>query len=166
MIRKKYIKNSKGLVRGLTTDYLNLEKPLVNENYDINIQNSNMDKIDLECKKINKKIDETKTELLEEIKDLQESLDDINLNASNINYDNSKSDLESSNVQDAIEEVNYTLRQKTSNIISDINKINFELKINNYTTSENMKYVFVDDIESESDVILSEGMFNGGKVHI
>ena len=166
MIRKKYIKNSKGLVRGLTTDYLNLEKPLVNENYDINIQNSNMDKIDLECKKINKKIDETKTELLEEIKDLQESLDDINLNASNINYDNSKSDLESSNVQDAIEEVNYTLRQKTSNIISDINKINFELKINNYVTSENTKCVFVDTFDSEDSILLTEGKFEEGKIYI
>ena len=70
------------------------------------------------------------------------------------------------NILNKISDLENLILNKTSNIISDINKINFELKINNYTTSENMKYVFVDDIESESDVILSEGMFNGGKVHI
>ena len=43
---KKYIKNSKGVVSAITTDNLQLEKPLANENYDIGIHNRNMDKID------------------------------------------------------------------------------------------------------------------------
>lgn len=43
---KKYIKNSKGVVSAITTDNLQLEKPLVNENYDIEVFNRNMDKID------------------------------------------------------------------------------------------------------------------------
>ncbi len=43
---KKYLKNEKGIVRAVTTDNLQLEKPLLNENYDIDVHNRNMDKID------------------------------------------------------------------------------------------------------------------------
>ena len=43
---KKYLKNSEGTVRAITSDNLGLEKPLVNENYDIEVHNRNMDKID------------------------------------------------------------------------------------------------------------------------
>ena len=43
---KKYLKNEKGIVRAITTDSLQLEKPLLNENYDIEVHNRNMDKID------------------------------------------------------------------------------------------------------------------------
>ena len=42
----KYLKNSEGIVRAITTDNLQLEKPLLNENYDIEVHNRNMDKID------------------------------------------------------------------------------------------------------------------------
>ena len=42
----KYLKNSEGIVRAVTTDNLQLEKPLLNENYDIEVHNRNMDKID------------------------------------------------------------------------------------------------------------------------
>ena len=42
---KRYIKE-KGLVRAVTTNNLNLEKPLSNENYDVEVYNRNMDKID------------------------------------------------------------------------------------------------------------------------
>ena len=43
---KKYIKNENGTVRAITSDNLQLEKPLLNENYDIEVHNRNMDKID------------------------------------------------------------------------------------------------------------------------
>ena len=43
---KKYLKNENGIVRAITSDNLGLEKPLVNENYDIEVHNRNMDKID------------------------------------------------------------------------------------------------------------------------
>ena len=42
----KYLKNEKGIVKSITTDNLQLEKPLLNENYDIEVHNRNMDKID------------------------------------------------------------------------------------------------------------------------
>lgn len=44
---KKYLKNEKGIVRAITSDNLGLEKPLANENYDIEVHNRNMDKIDI-----------------------------------------------------------------------------------------------------------------------
>ena len=43
---KRYLKNEKGVVRAVTTDNLQLEKPLLNENYDIEVHNRNMEKID------------------------------------------------------------------------------------------------------------------------
>ena len=43
---KRYIKNSEGIVSAVTTENLQLEKPLINENYDIEVHNRNMDKID------------------------------------------------------------------------------------------------------------------------
>ena len=43
---KKYLKNENGIVRAVTSDNLGLEKPLANENYDIEVHNRNMDKID------------------------------------------------------------------------------------------------------------------------
>ena len=54
---KKYIKNSKGVVSAITTDNLQLEKPLVNENYDIDVHNRNMDKIDKAIQETKGKID-------------------------------------------------------------------------------------------------------------
>ena len=49
---KKYIKNSNGVTMSVTTDTLGLEKPLLNENYDIDVHNRNMDKIDEDLKPI------------------------------------------------------------------------------------------------------------------
>ena len=46
MAKKKYIKDSKGATVSVTTDTLGLEKPLLNENYDIDVHNRNMDNID------------------------------------------------------------------------------------------------------------------------
>ena len=54
---KKYLKNEKGIVRAITTDNLQLEKPLLNENYDINIHNRNMDKIDSAIQEVKGKVD-------------------------------------------------------------------------------------------------------------
>ena len=53
---KKYIKE-KGIVRAVTTDNLQLEKPLLNENYDIEAHNRNMDKIDSAIQEVKGKID-------------------------------------------------------------------------------------------------------------
>ena len=49
---KRYLKNEKGIVRSVTTDNLQLEKPLLNENYDIEVHNRNMDKIDVAIQEV------------------------------------------------------------------------------------------------------------------
>lgn len=54
---KKYLKNEKGIVRAVTTDNLQLEKPLLNENYDIDVHNRNMDKIDNAIQEVKGKVD-------------------------------------------------------------------------------------------------------------
>ena len=54
---KRYLKNEKGIVRAITSDNLQLEKPLVNENYDIEVHNRNMDKIDSAIQEVKGKID-------------------------------------------------------------------------------------------------------------
>ena len=54
---KKYIKNENGTVRAITSDNLQLEKPLLNENYDIEVHNRNMDKIDSAIQEVKGKID-------------------------------------------------------------------------------------------------------------
>ena len=53
----KYLKNSEGIVRAVTSDNLQLEKPLLNENYDIEVHNRNMDKIDSAIQEVKGKID-------------------------------------------------------------------------------------------------------------
>ncbi|WP_195238684.1 hypothetical protein [Romboutsia sp. 1001285H_161024_C4] len=52
MAKKKYIKDENGKVRALSTSELGLEKPLGNENYDVNVFNRNMDKVDSAIKKV------------------------------------------------------------------------------------------------------------------
>ena len=54
---KKYLKNVSGTVRAVTSDNLQLEKPLLNENYDIEVHNRNMDKIDSAIQEVKGKID-------------------------------------------------------------------------------------------------------------
>ena len=54
---KKYLKNEKGIIRAVTSDNLQLEKPLLNENYDIEVHNRNMDKIDSAIQEVKGKID-------------------------------------------------------------------------------------------------------------
>ena len=53
----KFLKNSEGIVRAITSDNLQLEKPLLNENYDIEVHNRNMDKIDNAIQEVKGKVD-------------------------------------------------------------------------------------------------------------
>ena len=62
MAKRKYVKEN-NLVKAINTDSLELQKPLVNEYYDINVHNSNMDKIDLAIKQNKNNISENKTSI-------------------------------------------------------------------------------------------------------
>ena len=60
---KRYLKNEKGIVRAVTTDNLQLEKPLLNENYDIEVHNRNMDKIDVAIQEVKGSLNELYSEV-------------------------------------------------------------------------------------------------------
>ena len=86
----KYLKNEKGIVRAITTDNLQLEKPLLNENYDIEVHNRNMDKID------------------NAIQEVKGQVDGLELTAQRVSISDSTNVFEATNVEDAL------LENKTS----------------------------------------------------
>ena len=87
---KKYIKNEKGIIRAITSDNLQLEKPLLNENYDIEVHNRNMDKIDSAIQEVKGKVD------------------GLELTAQRVSIADSTNKFEATNVEDAL------LENKTS----------------------------------------------------
>ena len=93
---KKYLKNENGLVRAVTTEVLELEKPLVNEFYDINVFNNNMDKI-------------------------EKALKNTSSSAEGTSFDNSDNGMTATNVQDAIEE-NKTSILSLQELVGEANK--------------------------------------------
>ena len=96
---KKYLKNEKGIVRAITSDNLQLEKPLVNENYDIEVHYRNMDKIDSAIQEVKGKID------------------GLELVASNVKMD------DGSNVEEAITNLQTELNGNVSTLENNINAI-------------------------------------------
>ena len=87
---RKYLKDNNGIVRAITTDNLQLEKPLLNENYDIEVHNRNMDKID------------------SAIKEVKGQVDGLELTAQRVSIADSTNVFEATNVEDAL------LENKTS----------------------------------------------------
>lgn len=101
MASKKYIKDERGITRAITTPNLGLEKPLTNENYDVNVFNGNMDKVDKGIKDVkdiaNSKAAANHTHNASDI-------NGISTNAKGTSFDNSTNGMAATNVQDAIEE--------------------------------------------------------------
>ena len=95
----KYLKNSEGTVRAITTNSLQLEKPLGNENYDIEVHNRNMDKIDSAIQEVKGKID------------------GLELVASNVVMN------DGSDVEDAITNLQTELNGNVSTLENNINEI-------------------------------------------
>jgi len=87
---RKYLKDNNGIVRAITTDNLQLEKPLLNENYDIEVHNRNMDKID------------------NAIQEVKGQVDGLELTAQRVSISDSTNVFEATNVEDAL------LENKTS----------------------------------------------------
>lgn len=54
---EKFIMNEGGIVTYVTTSNLQLEKPLISDNYDINVHNRNMDKIDTAINEVKGQVD-------------------------------------------------------------------------------------------------------------
>ena len=87
---RKYLKDNNGIVRAITSNNLQLEKPLLNENYDIEVHNRNMDKID------------------NAIQEVKGQVDGLELTAQRVSISDSTNVFEATNVEDAL------LENKTS----------------------------------------------------
>ena len=108
----KYLKNSEGIVRAITSDNLQLEKPLLNENYDIEVHNRNMDKID------------------NAIQEVKGKVDGLELTAERVSIADPTNKFEATNVEDALLENKTSILELQSevngqrlNLITTINKI-------------------------------------------
>lgn len=108
----KYLKNSEGIVRAVTSDNLQLEKPLLNENYDIEVHNRNMDKID------------------SAIQEVKGRVDGLELTAQRVSIADSTNKFEATNVEDAL------LENKTS-----ILSLQSELGTNKTTLQNNINAI-------------------------
>lgn len=108
----KYLKNEKGLVRAITTDNLQLEKPLLNENYDVNVFNMNMEKID------------------KSIKEIKGQVDGLELTAQRVSIADATNKFKATNVEDAL------LENKTS-----ILSLQSELGTNKNTLQNNINAI-------------------------
>ena len=108
----KYLKNSEGIVRAMTSDNLQLEKPLLNENYDIEVHNRNMDKID------------------NAIQEVKGKVDGLELTAERVSIADSTNKFEATNVEDAL------LENKTS-----ILSLQSELGTNKTTLQNNINSI-------------------------
>lgn len=122
MAKKKYLKDENGITRALSTNELRLEKPLGNENYDVNVFNNNMDKIDVA------------------IKNVKNDLSNIDLTAERVEYSKN----ECSNVDGALDklfqsdsEVKTSIQEANTNITN----IQKELGTNKQTLEANINRI-------------------------
>ena len=99
----KYLKNSEGIVRAITSNNLQLEKPLLNENYDIEVHNRNMDKIDSAIQEVKGKVD------------------GLELTAQRVSIADPTNKFEATNVEDALVENKPSILANTE-LINAINK--------------------------------------------
>ena len=105
---KKYLKNSKGIVKAITTNSLQLEKPLLNENYDIEVHNRNMDKLDTTIQGLKGKVDSidiTVQDLGDRIDNVGNIVEELELKAENVSITDTNNVFSSSNVEGALNEL-------------------------------------------------------------
>ncbi|MDY6154888.1 MAG: hypothetical protein SPI06_15930 [Terrisporobacter sp.] len=95
---KKYLKDNNGIVRAITSNNLQLEKPLLNENYDIEVHNRNMDKIDRAIQEIKGKVD------------------GVDLKAEKVTLADRSNLFDATNVEDALLENKTSIQNANSNI--------------------------------------------------
>lgn len=132
----KYLKNEKGLVGAITTDNLQLEKPLLNENYDVNVFNRNMDKVDTA------------------IQEVKGQVDGLELIAQRVSIADPTNAFEATNVEDAL------LENKTS-ILNNTNLANQALDRANeaFQRGDNVKTQLVDKLISEGLDVSTDNTF-------
>ena len=122
----KYLKNSEGIVRAVTSNNLGLEKPMLNENYDINVHNRNMDKIDSAIQEIKGKVD------------------GLELTAERVSIADPTNKFEATNVEDALLENKTSILKNTSLANQALTKANEA-----FQRGDNVKTQLVDKLISE-----------------
>ena len=100
----KYLKNSEGIVRAVTSNNLKLEKPLLNENYDIEVHNRNMDKIDSAIQEVKGKVD------------------GLELTAERVSIADPANKFEATNVEDALLENKTSILELQTQLSSNISR--------------------------------------------
>lgn len=125
----KYLKNSEGIVRAITSDNLQLEKPLLNENYDIEVHNRNMDKIDSAIQEVKGKVD------------------GLELTAQRVSIADPTNKFEATNVEDAL------LENKTS-ILNKVDIVVTQDK--NISRKDKTFYFIVTDKQSTGDSSIND----------
>ena len=132
----KYLKNEKGIVRAITTDNLQLEKPLLNENYDIEVHNRNMEKID------------------EAIQEVKGKVDGLELTAQRVSIADSTNKFEATNVEDALLENKTSILKNTSLANQALTKANEA-----FQRGDNVKTQLVDKLISEGLEVSTNNTF-------
>ena len=123
---KKYLRNTNGIVRAVTSDNLQLEKPLLNENYDIEVHNRNMDKIDSAIQEVKGKVD------------------GLELTAERVSIADSTNKFEATNVEDALLENKtsiQTANRNVSSLQSSVSALQSELGTNKTTLQNNINAI-------------------------
>ena len=99
---RKYLKDNNGIVRAITSNNLQLEKPLLNENYDIEVHNRNMDKIDRAIQEVKGKVD------------------GLELTAGRVSIADPTNKFEATNVEDALLENKTSILNLQENVIGQV----------------------------------------------
>lgn len=58
------------------------------------------------------------------------------------------------------------IKKELASIQADTTDLVFQLAMQKLINTENMKHIFIDKIENQSDIKLMSGMFKNGKVYI
>ena len=122
---KRYIKED-GLVRAITTDNLQLEKPLTNDNYDISVFNRNMDKVD------------------NAIQEVKGKVDGLELTAERVSIADPTNKFEATNVEEALLENKTSIQSANRNISSlesSVSALQSELGTNKTTLQNNINAI-------------------------
>lgn len=133
MGKSRYIKDDKGVTMSVATSTLGLEKPLLNENYNIDVHNRNMDKIDEDLTPID---DSYIIELFQHDGDTSRPRD---------YYTKEESDLK------------YATKEEVENI--DLSNLATKEEVNNALNKANESFQRGDNVKTQLvDKLISEGL--------
>ena len=154
---RKYLKDNNGIVRAITTDNLQLEKPLLNENYDIEVHNRNMDKIDSAIQEVKGKINQTNSQLEYKANENEVFLKQNGINMNDLDEETRQAILENNSI-----DINYVLGVEN---VKNINVADNTVDYNNTTFFDIEKSVNVFDYTKAIDGYIVNGEYGTLQEH-